>query len=282
MNAPAGPLDTPLRVGRIVALNMFPVYHALERAALADITFTDGLPTRLNCDLLAGKLDVSAMSSIEYARNAERLELLPVGSITAAGAVDSIQVFSKVPFDDLRRVAVTPHSATSVALLRVLVGPDVDFVPQRGSAGHALSTADGVLLIADEALQGLRHPFAPYTTDLGERWHALTGLPMVFAVWAARREVAASHEALLAQLGTVIRNASTRHDRDPDAVVAAASERFPFPADFIRQYFTRLSYAFGPRERAGLARFLALAGDAGELTPTPAGERVAAANMDGR
>ena len=99
---------TPLRVGRIVALNMYPIYHHLEQARDPGLAFTDGLPADLNAGVLDGSLEhCSAMSSIEYARNADRLSLLPVASISAAGAVDSIQVFSRVPLNEVRSVAVT-------------------------------------------------------------------------------------------------------------------------------------------------------------------------------
>jgi chorismate dehydratase len=250
---------------------MYPIYHHLEQAADPGLVFTDGLPAALNAALLDGALDVSAMSSIEYARNADRLELLPIASISAAGAVDSIQVFSHVPFEQIRSVAVTPHSATSVALLRILVGPDVTFAQLAGSPADAFDAVDGVLLIADEALHGLRDGLAPVTTDLGERWRSLTGLPMVFAVWAARRDVP-SHTQL-AHLTSLLRDAQTRFADDPDTVVAAAAERFPFPPDYIRGYFARLGYAFGADEYAGLRRFLDLAHDAGELPTVPALDR---------
>ena len=267
-------MSTPLRVGRIVALNMYPIYHHLEQTTDPGLVFTDGLPTALNAALLDGDLDVSAMSSIEYARNADRLELLPVASISAAGAVDSIQVFSRVPFEQIRSVAVTPHSATSVALLRILVGPEVLFTPLTSSPGDALDTVDGVLLIADEALHGLRDGLAPIHVDLGELWRNLTGLPMVFAVWAARRD--GPSQTQLANLTSLLRGAQARFADDPDTVVAAAAKRFPFPSDYIRGYFSRLGYAFGADEQAGLRRFLELAQDADELTTVPAldGERV--------
>jgi chorismate dehydratase len=246
---------------------MYPIYHHLEAVADPGLVFTDGLPTALNAALLDGDLDVSAMSSIEYARNADRLELLPVASISAAGAVDSIQVFSGVPFEQIRSVAVTPHSATSVALLRILVGPGVTFVPLAAPPADALTHVDGVLLIADEALHALREQIAPIHTDLGERWRALTQLPMVFAVWAVRRGGATREQ--LAHLTGLLREAQTRFVADPTTVVAAARTRFPFPAHYIREYFSRLGYGFGPSERAGLRRFLELAHDNDELNVVP-------------
>ncbi|HWH14353.1 MAG TPA: menaquinone biosynthesis protein [Miltoncostaeaceae bacterium] len=262
--------DTRLRVGRIAALNMFPLYHHLERAEGHRFRFTDGVPTALNRALLADRLDVSAMSSIEFARNAEELRLLPVASVSAAGAVDSIQLFSATPPETVTRVAVTPHSATSVALLRVLLGPAPEFVPLEGRAGEALAAGDAVLLIGDEALEGRLRGLAPYATDLGALWRARTGVPMVFAVWALRRDVDPARAVHVARLEELLREARRRYAADPAEVVDAATARFPFPRDFIAAYFRRLSYGFGDRERAGLARFLELARGAGELTRLPA------------
>lgn len=261
---------TPLRVGRIAALNMYPIYHHLERAAGPEMAFTDGLPTTLNAALLEGRLDVSAVSSIEYARHCDRLRLLPVASITAAGAVDSIQLFSRVPLGEVRSVAVTPHSATSVALLRVLMGPGVPFRRLDGDPRAALAVTDAVLLIADEALLGLRERLAPHHTDLAEAWRARTGLPMVFAVWAAREDEAHRAPERIEGLGRLLTEAQHRFAHDPEEVVRAAAERFPFSGDEIRAYFRRLRYSFDDIERAGLARFLEEARAAGELRTVPA------------
>lgn len=249
---------------------MYPLYHHLERAGSADLAFTDGVPTTLNAAVLDGRLDVSAMSSIEFARNAGTLRLLPVASISAAGAVDSIQVYSRVPFERIRSVAVTPNSATSVALLRVLIGPDPRFTLLTGDPRTALQSVDGVLLIGDDALAGVREPFAPHHTDLGVRWSQLTGLTMVFGVWAVRTDLPESLEPALQNLVRLLTDAQHRYADDPGEVVRAAAARFPFPADFIATYFTHLRYGFGPEERRGLERFFTLAREAGELARMPA------------
>jgi len=258
-----------LRVGRISLLNMYPIYHGLERTADPMLSFTDGVPTALNRALLRGELDVSAMSSIEYARHAGELTLVPVASITADGAVDSIQLFSRVPFDEVRTVAVTPHSATSVALLRILLGPGEPFTVLADPPRAALERVDGVLLIGDEALVGLREDIAPHRTDLGARWRERTGRRDVLAVWAARAEAAHERSEALADLATILSDVRAAYLADPEAVVAAAAERFPFPPDFIRAYFTRLRYEFGPAERLGLEAFLRLARECGELDAVP-------------
>ena len=258
-----------LRVGRISALNMYPIYHHLEQARLPGVTFTDGLPAALNAAVVGGDLHVSAMSSIEYARNADALRLLPVGCIACEGAVDSIRLLSPVPMDDITHVAVTPHSASSVTLLRILLGPHVAFRLLDRPAADVLAAGEAVLLIADEALEAHRGGLAPVSIDLGELWQQRTGLPMVFAVWAAREDAARVREAEIAALSSAIDEARTAYLADPDAVAAYAAARFPFPVEYIRTYLARLSYSFGPAERAGLARFLELARAAGELDDIP-------------
>ncbi|MCB0881946.1 MAG: menaquinone biosynthesis protein [Thermoleophilia bacterium] len=259
-----------LAVGRIAALNMYPLYHHLESAAGDRFAYTDGVPTALNRALLGGRIHVSAMSSIEFARNHDALRLLPVASITASGAVDSIAVFSRRPLGDLGTIAITPNSATSVALLRVLVGPGPRFVPQRGEPREALGQADGVLLIGDEALQARRSGLAPVATDLGALWTERTGLPMVFAVWAVRRDLDPALDADVDTLAGLLEDARRAYDADPEAVVAAAARRFPFPAPYVSTYLARLSYGFGSRERDALAAFYDRAVEAGELARVPA------------
>src|SRR5829696_6673143 len=113
-----------IRLGRISYVNMAPVFHRLD----ADVEEISGVPTDLNRRLLAGEVDVAPISSIEYARHADRLRLLPRLCVSTDGAVDSIQLITRRPLEQVRSVAVTPESATSVVLTRVLLG-DVELVP---------------------------------------------------------------------------------------------------------------------------------------------------------
>src|SRR5207253_8734292 len=81
----------------------------------------------------------------------------------------------RTPLEQVRTVAVTPESATSVVLVRVLL-PEAEQVP----LGEA---ADAKLLIGDAALKSAFEDPTPHH-DLGRLWLERTGLPMVFAVWA--------------------------------------------------------------------------------------------------
>src|SRR5881398_1906857 len=150
---------------------MAPVFYRLD----ADVEEVQGVPTDLNARLLSGELDVAPISSIEYARHADRLRLLPRLCVGSEGAVDSIQLVSRLPLEQVRTIAVTPESATSVVLTKVLL-PEATHVPLE-------EDADATLLIGDAALQSAFQDPTPHY-DLGRLWLERTGLPMVFAVWA--------------------------------------------------------------------------------------------------
>jgi chorismate dehydratase len=241
-----------IRLGRIGYVNMAPVFFRLD----ADVEEVVGVPTELNRQIVAGELDVAPISSIEYARNAERLRLLPRLCVSSEGAVESIQLISKTPLDRIRSVAVTPESATSVVLTKVLL-PDAEHVPLG-------EEAEAKLLIGDAALKSAFEDPTPHY-DLGRLWLERTGLPMVFAVWAAPEP---THPELLDLEDALV--ASVRAARaEPELLAYESSERYGYPAGFLARYFEKLRYRFGPRERAGLYTFLELAKDAGELADVP-------------
>ena len=127
--------DLSLRLGRISYANMAPVFYDLEASAFEQVA---GRAHRAEREADGGEIDVAPICSIEYARNADRLRLLPQLCVSTEGAVDSIQLITRKPLEQVRSVAVTPESATSVVLTRVLLG-DVDLVPldQPADATHA-------------------------------------------------------------------------------------------------------------------------------------------------
>ena len=254
---------TVIRLGRISYLNMAPVFFGLD----ADVEEVAGVPTELNRALLAGHVDVAPISSIAWAQNAPRLLVLPRLCVSSDGAAGSIQLVSRLPLDRVRSIAVTPESATSVVLARLLL-PEADHVPLG-------EPADARLLIGDAALRSAFEDPTPHH-DLGRLWTRGTGLPMVFALWACADPPPEGVAQLEAALVASIR----RGREDPERLAGEAAEEYGYPAGFLARYFEQLRYEFGLREREGLAAFLELARDMGELDEVPelrfAAETVAA------
>jgi chorismate dehydratase len=241
-----------IRLGRISYVNMAPLFFGLD----ADVEEIPGVPTELNRMLLDGEIDVAPISSIEYARHASGLRLLPRLCVSSEGAVDSIQLVSRTPLEHVTSVAVTPESATSAVLVRVLL-PEAEQVPLG-------EEADATLLIGDAALKSMFEDPTPHY-DLGRLWLERTGLPMVYAVFACREPAPDA----IADLEPAFLAALRRNRSEPERLAVEASNRYGYPPGFLARYFEKLRYRFGPRERAGLLSFFELACDAGDLDAVP-------------
>ncbi len=280
-----------MRVGRIPYLNCAPVYGAVDRGIVAlDAELVSGVPSALNRLMSAGQLDVSVISAVEYAREAGRYLLLPELAISCLGAVRSVMLFSTRPAAELHgeQVLVSRSSMTSVALLELLFDnvwkSRPVFVPGDAEADDLARDQSPVaarLVIGDAALmlRHPRHPVAeahgreyPHVYDLGAEWKAWTGLPFVFAVWVARRDVGV-REAL----GVHARLIESR-DWGVTHLKQLADELAPayrLPSAVLQAYLRGLDYGLGLEYLEGLSEFfrrLELAGKVpqGKLVFLPA------------
>ena len=181
-----------LKIGIVSYLNTAPLLFTLKEAVEKRGWFlVEKHPSSLNQLLSAGELDVALVSSFEYARHASLYLLLPDVSISATGRVGSVLFFSKKPLHALsgEEIVLTPASATSVALLKLLLE---DFYGQRPryvwGRLEDYPQAVGYLAIGDEALRLRYRPPFSEAHDLAALWMDRTHLPFVFALFAVREE----------------------------------------------------------------------------------------------
>ena len=193
------------RLGHIAFLNVLPLTYALAHGAAQGLDILRATPAQLNGRLEAKNLDVSGVSSITYARHADDLLILPDVCIASDGDVRSVLLVSRVPAENIgaRRVLLSDKSASSHALLKIILRRAYDAVPQYET--RALTPEDpvpegaaGALFIGDDALELYHHPpDGIYIYDLAREWKQMTGARMVFGIWAAARTFAAAHPAEL-------------------------------------------------------------------------------------
>lgn len=249
---PGKPPVPTARVGAVQYLNTKPLVHGLAGPGIA---LEYDLPSRLADQLAAGSLDVALIPSIEFFRG-DAYRLVSDACIGCRGPVMSVKVFFRKRPDQIDTLAVDEGSRTSIALARILlahrcgVAPQIDVLPLEDDI--SATTADAVLLIGDRAIGGQRGNFEA-VWDLGEEWCRWTGLPFVFAVWAARRDVP---EAMLRRLEPLL-NAARDTGRANLASIAAAEAKghgltVPQCLGYLRD---NLHYDLGLRERAALALF---------------------------
>jgi chorismate dehydratase len=265
------------RLGHIQFINCLPLYYGMvKNDVLLDVDLVKANPADLVGEILDGRLDIAPIPAIEYARHAADLVLLPDIAISSDGEVQSILLLSKVPAEELsgRTVALTNTSRTSQVLARVLVekrwGASATFVEMPPDLPAMLRDADAALLIGDEALRAYWEPPADvYAYDLGSEWTAWTGLPMVYAVWAVRREYAEQQPDAVQAVADALSGSLAYCRAHLDDISEYAARWEQFPAERFRSYFDALHFRYEPRYREGLKRYLAEAVAIGQLDAVP-------------
>ena len=267
------------RVGHIQFLNCLPIYWGLMRSgALLDVDLRKDTPDRLNAALVAGDLDIGPISLVEYLRHAGDLLLLPNLAVGSDGPVRSVNLVSTRPLAglDRRPVALGSTSRTGVLLAQMLLADRYGVRPHYfrcpPDLGQMLMEADAGVLIGDPALRATYE--APglglYVTDLAQAWKEWTGLPMVFAVWAARRDFAAANPGQVKEVHEAFQRSRDLCLGELDAVAEAAARWEPFDAATLAGYFRALDFSLGEPQIEGVREFARRAAERGEVPPLPA------------
>ena len=256
--APEAPA-TVVRLGAVSYLNTKPLVHGLEeRPELFSVRFD--VPAQCAALLHEGRVDLGLIPAIEYLRGDYRI--VPGVAIGSNGSIASVAVFSTVPVERIKTLALDISSRTSVALTRILCvrhwGIAPKLTPGEPNLQAMLARADAALIIGDPALQIDPAASGVLKIDLGSEWRALTGLPFVYAMWSGREGVAAASH--VAELNA----ARDRGVAAVAAIAAAASGGDQQRERLLLQYLgDNLKYGLGDAELAGLRRFYELAAEQG-------------------
>lgn len=254
-----------IHLGELTYSNALPLNVWFSQPSDPPLDRVRAAPRRLHELLRQEKLDLSPISSAAYWLTRESYVLLPDLAISTSGPVRSVTLYARVPLQALsgRTIAVAPASITSVALLQLLLR-------QHGAEAVHVEQVDedtlltfpprfcAILLIGDAALAAryLRPPAPPWEAhDLGELWWQWTGTPMVFAVWAARRDWAEAHPDKFHWVQQRLHTARAEFLHDPQPVIREAQLRLPLGTDAWREYYGCLDYEFSDRQREGLSLF---------------------------
>jgi chorismate dehydratase len=223
-------------LGRVSFVNCDPLYHNLPR----EWEILPAPPSWLTGHLLRKDCIIAPIPTADFAKNADKLQLIPGLGIVSKGTVGSVLLFGNRDPTLMRDIALPTDSSTSRKLMMwvleqmginprpVDMGPDLE---------QMLTRCDGALLIGDRAMdEAARHPEL-VKIDLGQAWYELTGYPMVFGVFAAHKDTDAVklngvRDLFMEQLN-LFQN-DTIHRRD---VIESTSHRSGFSKERVQQYF---------------------------------------------
>jgi len=253
-------LARPFRLSIIEYLNAAPLNYGFRRGLGAELfEFSYEVPSVCADQLRAGGVDAGLISSIEFLR-IPSLRLVPKLCIASPKRVRSVLILSKVPPQQIRTLALDASSRTSVALSRILLAERYGTLPRvtelPPDLPSMLAHHDAALMIGDAAMRAQKEGLL--VLDLAEEWHAWTGLPFVFALWAVREDAPALpglggtasyfHQSLEQGLA---------HITD---IVEEAWHRVGWTRLELQEYFTEnIHYTLGDKELESLELFFSLA-----------------------
>lgn len=291
----------PVRISIVEYLNTAPLVRGFTHGPLRgkyELSFT--VPSQCAEALRSGAVDVAIIPAIEYQRIPD-LVILPNLSIASKKSVRSLLLVSKKPIQEVTRIALDRSSRSTQALTRILCEKSWHIRPEFFEAAPdlpaMLQQADAALLIGDPALR-LAIACAPgaqrnasgemvapaslarlsdsgslYIYDIVEHWLAMTSLPAVLAVWAARRE------AVTPQLVQDFQDSLAFGLQHVDAIASEAGAEMNLPAADLRRYLLEnIDYRLDDENLRGLTRYYEFAAELGLIPKVNAIALAAAAN----
>jgi chorismate dehydratase len=276
----------PIRISIVEYLNTAPLVRGFTHGPLRgkyQLSFT--VPSECAEALRSGAADVAIIPAIEYQRIPD-LVILPNLSIASKKSVRSLLLVSKKPIEEVTRVALDRSSRSTQALTRILCEKLWRIKPEFFEAAPDLPAmlqyADAALLIGDPALQlaiacapgarrdaqgdlvspaslaGLSGNGFVYIYDIVEKWRAMTSLPAVLAVWAARRS------AIAPDLVQDFQDSLAFGLEHVDAIASEAAEEMKLPVSDLRRYLLEnIDYHLDVENLKGLTRYYQLAAESG-------------------
>ena len=275
-----------LRISIVQYLNTAPLVRGFTHGPLQgkyQLSFT--VPSQCAEALRSGQVDIAIIPAIEVQR-IHNLVVLHGLCIASRRSVRSLLLVSKNPIHDIRRIALDRSSRSTQALVRILCAKHWHISPTFFEADPDLPTmlqhADAALIIGDPALRlalnsearatrhasgdlqipsefaGLSSPAPLFLHDIIENWRALTGLPAVLAVWAARPN------SVTPEVVRDFHDSLVFGAQQLPQISAESSRELHLPVSKIARYLTEnIDYTFDDDNLLGLRRYFSFAAELG-------------------
>ena len=224
-------------LGRVAFANCDPIFDGLE----GDWKILPAPPSWLTGHLLRRDCITAPIPAADFAKHSDELLLIPKLGIVSQGDVGSVILFGTRPIQQMRDIALPSDSSSSRALLQWILKSmklDPKFHERGPDLTAMLDESDGALLIGDRALIAARDYPDLVKLDLGAEWTNKTGFPMVFGVFAGRKDspiqiLNRASNDMVRQYEIFLNDESWR-----DQVIRRTSLKLGFSESRISEYFS--------------------------------------------
>ena len=243
-------------LGRVSFINCDPVFHTI----LDNWKVLSAPPSWLTGHLLRRDCITAPIPTADYATNVGKFNLIRDIGIVGRESVGSVLLFGNRPIEIMRDIALPSDSSTSNMLMRWILkqrGLDPKYVKMGPDMDSMLDECDGALIIGDRAIAAAIHNPELVRMDLGREWVEITGLPMVFGVFAARKDSNAHSISMARELMLSNYNIFLEQEEVRNNVISDASKKVSLSVERVAEYYaSEVSNLLSPESIKGLRVFL--------------------------
>src|SRR5215475_13780661 len=266
-----------MRIAASTYLNSAPLVYSFTQGFLRQRYdfIGDEAPSRCAEMLRTGDCEIALIPVIELQR-IPGLRIVPEIAVASKKRVRSVLIASRRPLEEVRRLTLDPASRPSQTLVKILFLRRYGFLPECAERAlgplvevrNLFDTADAALVIGDPAmrLESSARGLDLKIYDLAEEWRAMTGLPFVFAVWAAREDFCAGGSGLPGMSGISDDFiAAKREGVDQiERIATQYAAELELPRSELLDYLSRnVNYDLDDENLLGMATYFDLAHECG-------------------
>lgn len=181
-----------IRISAVKYANTYPFIWGLRHSGFDKkvIVETDH-PAQCAAKLISGKADIGLIP-VAALPQVKNYDIVGKYCIGANGDVRTVMLFSNCPFEEVDIISLDYRSRSSISLSRVLAKNmwKREFIWRDTSENFDfinIGSNEAVVLIGDQCFES--ESSFKFRMDLAGEWNKHTGLPFVFAVWAANIQV---------------------------------------------------------------------------------------------
>jgi len=237
-------------VGSVPYVNAKPLVSQFEHLGTkSPVRVIYKLPSQLPDLLDTGEAQAVLVSSFDSLRKLGRR--IAAGCVSTFGDAQSVKIFSKVPLEQIKTLALDTSSLTSIHLAQVVLienyGVKAEVVAMAPDLQTMLGRCDACVIIGDKGMvaqgEGLQ------VVDVGAEWHKLTDLPFVWAAWIGG-------SGLTEELAAHLELANDWGQEHLEEVIEETQAQVNWPGDSCRFYLSSImNYRLTDAHLEGLRLF---------------------------
>ena len=241
------------RVSIVSYLNSKPFLYGLKNSVISkEIELSLDIPSKVAVKLAFNLADVGLIP-VAGLEDLDEYQIIGDYCIGSVGKVKTVVMVSEVPLDQVETVLMDYQSRSSVMLAKVLA----KFYWKKSfkwentcNNFHNVSIKGNTagIIIGDRVFE-IENKFK-YIYDLSGEWYDYTGLPFVFAVWAANKKISKSFEK-------AFNKALEYGIDDVDEIMRMEKDRYS-NVDIADYFAQNISFELDNEKKAGMKLFLEL------------------------